>query len=90
MDDPLKPHVGVRDLRGNLSGYLRQTRQGASFLIVSHGEVVAELRPAEPPARLPRQPGRLRGQIRMAPDFDTLPADLLAAMTGEDSPGKPG
>lgn len=81
MSETNNNQVGVRDLRSNLSGYLRQARQGGAFLVVSHGEVVAELRPA---ARPPRQPGRLRGQIRMAPDFDTLPPDLLAAMTGED------
>lgn len=90
MDEPTITRVGVRELRGKLSGYLRQARQGASFLVVSHGEVVAELRPAGSPARADRQPGRLRGQIRMAPDFDTLPPDLLADMTGEDSAGTPG
>ena len=84
MDEASRKTVGVRELRGNLSGYLRQARQGKSFLVVSHGEVMAELRPAEPAARPPRQPGRLRGLIEMAPDFDTLPAGLLAAMTGEE------
>jgi prevent-host-death family protein len=83
MDEAAKTQVGVRELRGNLSGYLRQARQGTSFLVVSHGEVVAELRPPGPTERAARQPGRLRGQIRMAPDFDTLPPDLLAIMTGE-------
>ncbi len=34
----------------------------------------------QPPAQ--RQPGALRGQIRMAPDFDMLPGDVLAAMEG--------
>lgn len=85
MDEITGASVGVRALRANLSGYLRQTRQGASFLVVSHGEVVAELRPASAAGRKPRQPGRLRGQIALAPDFDTLPTDLLAAMTGEDA-----
>jgi antitoxin (DNA-binding transcriptional repressor) of toxin-antitoxin stability system len=84
MVEPGTTHVGVRELRGNLSGYLRQARQGTSFLVVSHGEVVAELRPPGRAERAARQAGRLRGQIRMAPDFDTLPPDLLAAMTGED------
>ena len=75
--------VGVRELRGNMTGYLRQARQGARFLITSHGEVVAELRPPAGLAAVRREPGALRGKIRMAPDFGDLPADVLAAMEGE-------
>jgi hypothetical protein len=30
--------------------------------------------------RDPRQPGALQGKIWMAPDFDVLPDDILAAM----------
>lgn len=74
--------VGVREFRGNMTGFLRQARQGASFLITSHGEVIAELRPpasAQPPRRIP---GALSGKIRMAPDFDTLPEDILDVMEG--------
>jgi len=74
--------VGVREFRGNLTGYLRQVRQGASFLVMSHDQVLAELRPPPQAERPRRQPGALRGRIRMAPDFDTLPPDVLAAMEG--------
>ncbi|WP_297490255.1 type II toxin-antitoxin system Phd/YefM family antitoxin [Acidocella sp.] len=75
--------VGVRELRGNMTGYLRQARQGARILITSHGEVVAELHPPARTEPARRVPGALRGQIRMAPDFDALPPDVLAAMEGE-------
>ena len=75
--------VGVRELRGNLSGFLRQARQGTSFLVMSHDEVVAEVRPPSELARPRRRPGALRGKIRVAPDFDSTPADLIAAMEGE-------
>jgi antitoxin (DNA-binding transcriptional repressor) of toxin-antitoxin stability system len=78
MDDVKQ--VGVREFRGNMTGFLRQARQGASFLITSHGEVVAELRPPAPAARPRRMPGALKGRIIMAADFDTLPDDILAAM----------
>jgi antitoxin (DNA-binding transcriptional repressor) of toxin-antitoxin stability system len=77
--------VGVREFRGNMTGFLRQAKQGTSFLITSHDEVVAEIRPPSRPERPRRQPGALRGRIRMAPDFDTLPAEVLAAMeSGEE------
>jgi antitoxin (DNA-binding transcriptional repressor) of toxin-antitoxin stability system len=62
---------------------MRQVRRGASFIVTSRDEVVALIQPPHPPARPPRQPGRLRGRIEMAPDFDTLPADILAAMEGD-------
>ncbi len=72
--------VGVRELRSNLSGYLRQARHGASILVMSHDEVVAEISPPSASERPRRRPGALRGKIHMAPDFDTLPADVLAAI----------
>lgn len=76
--------VGVRELRANLTGFLREAQHGRSVLITSRGEVLAELNPP-PASELPhRQPGALRGRIRMAPDFDALPADLLAAIEGEE------
>jgi len=76
--------VGVREFRGNLTSYLRQAQQGQSFLVMSRDQVLAEVGPP-PPARRPRrQPGALRGKIQLAPDFDVLPADTLAAMEGEE------
>ncbi len=79
---PQPRRIGVREFRGNLSGLLRQARQGGSFLIMSHGQVLAEVRPPSPADRPRRRPGSLRGRIRMAPDFDVLPPDVLAAMEG--------
>jgi antitoxin (DNA-binding transcriptional repressor) of toxin-antitoxin stability system len=76
--------VGVREFRGNMSGFLRQARHGASFLITSHGEVIAEIRPPSVAERPRRQPGALAGRLRIGPDFDTLPADLLASMEGDE------
>ncbi len=80
---PQPQRVGVREFRGNLSGFLRQARQGGSFLIMSHDQVLAEVRPRPQSERPRRRPGSLRGRIRMAPDFATLPPDVLAAMEGE-------
>lgn len=76
--------IGVREFRGNMTGFLNQVRQGSSFLITSHDEVVAELHPPSRPERARRLPGALRGQIWMAPDFDTWPDDILDAMEGKE------
>lgn len=75
--------LGVREFRGNLTGFLRQARHGSSFLVTSRGEVLAEIRPPSTSASARRQPGALRGKIRRAGDFDALPPDLLVAMEGE-------
>ena len=71
--------IGIRELRGKLSDYLRQAQQGARFLIVSRGEPVAELGAPSPekPERKPRQAGLMKGQIWMADDFDEWPPDIL-------------
>ncbi len=79
---PQPRRVGVREFRGNLTGILRQVRQGSSFLITSHYLVLAVDRPPPPADRKRRRPGALRGKIWMAPDFDTLPPDILAAIEG--------
>ncbi len=81
---PQPQRVGVREFRGNLSRFLRQARLGGSFLIMSHDQVLAEVRPPPPTERPRRRPGALRGKIRVAPDFDVLPPDVMAAMEGAE------
>ena len=82
----LKPprQVGMREFRGNMTEFLHHARHGASFLITLHGEVITEIRPPAVPGRSRRQPGALHGKIRIDPKFDTLPADILAAMEGHE------
>lgn len=82
--------IGVRELRGKLSDYLRQAKSGARFLILSRGKAVAELgAPAqeETPAPQRRQAGALRGQIWIADDFDEWPAGFVDQM--ESGPLEP-
>ncbi|CUA84496.1 type II toxin-antitoxin system prevent-host-death family antitoxin [Chelatococcus daeguensis] len=75
--------VGVRELRANLSGLLRQARQGTSVLVMSRNEIIAEIGPPPGGERPRRMPGMLKGSIRMAPDFNTLPEEILSAMEGD-------
>ena len=82
-DKPPPPQrIGVREFRGNLTGFLRQVRQGRSFLITSHDQVLAEIRPPPRAERPRRMFGAMRGKIWIAPDFDTLPDDILDAIEG--------
>ncbi len=40
----IRKTVGIKELKNNLSAYLREVRQGARVLVSDRGEVVAELR----------------------------------------------
>lgn len=40
--------VGVRELKDHLSEYVRLVRSGEELLLTDRGEVVAEIRPADP------------------------------------------
>ena len=84
QSDKSPQRVGVREFRGNLTAFLHQARQGRSFLVTSRDQVLAEIGPPPRATRGRRQPGALRGKISMAPDFDVLPAAILAAMEGEE------
>jgi antitoxin (DNA-binding transcriptional repressor) of toxin-antitoxin stability system len=76
--------VGIRELRENLSAYMRQVQGGASVHVTSHDKVVAELRPPPADLRAPRRLGTLRGKIRMAADFDETSPELIDAMEGSE------
>lgn len=76
--------LGVREFRANMATVLRQARHGSSFLVTSRDEVLAEIHPPSKADRPRRRPGALRGKIRMASDFDTLPPDVLAALEGDE------
>ena len=76
--------IGVREFRGNMTDFLRQARNGSSFLVTSRNEVLAEIHPPSKSVQLRRQPGALRGKIRVAADFDTLPPGVLAAMEDDE------
>lgn len=85
--------VGVRELRGKLSEYLRRVAMGESFDVVVRGEKVAELRAptveregwpsADPNSPNFRLPGALKGQIWTAENWDTWDPEDEAAW---DSP----
>ncbi|HET7273640.1 MAG TPA: type II toxin-antitoxin system prevent-host-death family antitoxin [Longimicrobiaceae bacterium] len=43
--------IGVKDLKAQLSAYLRAVRAGETILVTHRSEVVAELRPPRKPSR---------------------------------------
>jgi prevent-host-death family protein len=71
----------VHDAKTHLSRLLEQVARGEEVIIAKSGRPVAKLVPV---AAEPRRPGRLKGRIRLGPDFDEpLPEEVLAAFRGE-------
>ncbi len=69
----------VTEAKTQLSALIERVIRGEEVIINRAGKPVAVLRPYNPDRR-PRNPGRLRGKIRIAPDFDDLPPDIAEAM----------
>jgi len=82
MTAPAK-RVGVRELRGKLSEYLRKAESGERFVVVSRGKPIVEFHGVAKPGESFRKPGALSGRIWIADDFDTLPDDMIEAIEGD-------
>lgn len=93
------PHVksvGVRELRQNLSRYLAEVKEGASFVVTERRKEVARLTPSGPPdsplARLVAERGATmpRGDLRalaeasaLAPASGPPSGEVLDELRGE-------
>jgi prevent-host-death family protein len=75
--------VGVRELRQNLSVYLRRVKQGETLEVTERGEAVAELRPR--PARRKSAIDRMIEDGRITPAV-SRPSDLPGP---QEVPGRP-
>jgi len=72
----------VHDAKTHLSRLLDRVAQGEEIIIAKSGRPVAKLVRV---AGEPRRPGRLKGRIRIAPDFDEpLPEEVLAEFRGKE------
>ena len=69
----------VTEAKAQLSSLLNRVAQGEEVIISRANKPVATLEPYRHEHR-PRRPGRLRGQIHIANDFDVLPDDMAAAL----------
>lgn len=75
--------VNVHQAKTHLSRLLERVEKGEQIVISRAGRPVARLSPIQAP---PRRPGRLKGKLHVAADFDApLSAELLAAFEGGDA-----
>ena len=70
--------VSISQAKAELSSLVARVMAGGDVVIGMAGKPVARLVRYER-SEAPRQPGALRGKIKIADDFDELPADLAQA-----------
>ncbi len=74
--------VNVHQAKTHLSRLLERVEKGEQIVISRAGRPVARLSPIRTPLR---RPGRLKGTLHVAADFDApLPAEIVAAFEGGD------
>ena len=76
--------VNVHQAKTQLSRLLRRVSRGEEIILAKAGKPIAKLVPYREPTRGKRVFGQLAGRIRIAPDFDKTPADLIRDL--EDGP----
>jgi len=74
--------VNVHEAKTHLSRLLERVQRGEEIVIGRSGKPVAKLVPYRE-AGGPRRPGGWKGRVRIASDFDELPAELAAAFRGD-------
>ncbi|RMD67683.1 MAG: type II toxin-antitoxin system Phd/YefM family antitoxin [Gammaproteobacteria bacterium] len=70
--------VNIHEAKTHLSKLLEAVEQGEEIIIARSGKPVARLCPARKWHTL-RQPGNMKGKIRIAADFDQTPEDVVEA-----------
>ncbi|MEQ8252180.1 MAG: type II toxin-antitoxin system Phd/YefM family antitoxin [Oceanibaculum nanhaiense] len=73
--------VNIHQAKTHLSRLLEAVEAGEEIVIARSGVPVARLTPYAPD-HAPRQPGALKGRIRIAKDFDAPLPDALAEAFG--------
>lgn len=73
--------TNIHEAKTHLSRLLKRVQAGEEVVIAKAGKPVAKLVPIQ--SQRQREPGRLRGEIEIADDFDApLPQDLIEAFEG--------
>lgn len=69
--------INIHDAKTNLSRLLEAVESGEEVVIARAGKPVAMLSAYKPPRKKIAPPGSMKGEIRMADDFDAPLGDLF-------------
>ena len=75
--------VNMHEAKSQLSALAEKVWRGERVVIAKAGKPYLDLLPHRD-NRIQRKPGRFKGQIRMADDFDRTPEDIVEAFEGND------
>lgn len=79
--------INVHEAKTHLSKLIDRAASGEEIILAKNGKPMARLGPYRED-REPRRPGKLRGKIRIADDFDETPEELIAAFEGTSLDGE--
>jgi prevent-host-death family protein len=68
----------ISQAKAELSALVESVSKGDEVILAKAGKPVAKIVPYHGSIR-PRTPGSMAGEIKIAPDFDDLPADIAEA-----------
>ncbi|MBO0842544.1 MAG: type II toxin-antitoxin system prevent-host-death family antitoxin [Nocardioides sp.] len=74
--------VNVYEAKSSLSRLIAEAEAGETIVIARNGRPVAQLGPI--PKRAVRTPGRMKGKVHIADDFDEWTEDDEAAWYGDN------
>jgi prevent-host-death family protein len=72
--------VGMHEAKSNLSKLVERVEGGEEIVITRRGEPAARLVPERQGGGFASLAGTWRGRVRIADDFDELPADLAESL----------
>lgn len=73
--------VNMHEAKSQLSALAEKVWQGETVVIAKAGKPYLDILPHKED-RSPRKPGRYKGQISVADDFDQTPAEIIDAFEG--------
>ncbi len=73
--------VNMHEAKTQLSKLVDEVQSGTEVIIARSGKPVARLVPYEE-RKSPRKPGRWRGKVWIAEDFDETPQEVIEAFEG--------
>jgi len=68
--------VNMHEAKSKLSALVEEVLAGEEVIIAKAGKPLVRLVPFQE-AKKQRKPGRLKGKIKLAPDFDETPEELI-------------
>lgn len=78
--------TNISDAKSSLSALIAQVEKGKKVIIGKAGKPVAMLVPYKPDTSPRKLGGTWQGKIRIAADFDALPAELAEAFHAKPAP----